>query len=241
MPTAAANPSASSIVCGATSVAQPAVRPRIQAPATPTPTPITPPPEAQHDALDQELRQHVGAAGAHRHADADLARALGHRHQHDVHDADAAHQQRDAGDGRQQHRHHLGGGRRRLGQVGLVAHLEVVGLPGGQPVRLAHDRGDLLLGGRQVAGVGRAGQDLRDEHAAGQAGPDGRVGGQHDVVLVGALGVLALGRQHADDLEGDVAQADRLADGIGVREELLRDGGAEQADLLLLRWSAASK
>ena len=34
-------------------------------------------------------------------ADADFARALGHAHQHDVHDHDAAHHQRDAG-----HRHH---------------------------------------------------------------------------------------------------------------------------------------
>ena len=39
------------------------------------------------------------AARADGPADADLARPLEHRGQHDVHDADAAHQQRDAGDG----------------------------------------------------------------------------------------------------------------------------------------------
>ena len=43
-------------------------------------------------------------AGADRLADADLAGALGDRHQHDVHDADAADQQRDADDGA----HHRG-------------------------------------------------------------------------------------------------------------------------------------
>ena len=39
-------------------------------------------------------------ARADRHADADLAGPLGHRHQHDVHDADAADDQRDNGNGR---------------------------------------------------------------------------------------------------------------------------------------------
>ena len=51
--------------------------------------------QAQHHRLDQELHQHVAAAGAHRQAEADLPGALGDRHQHDVHDADAAHHERD--------------------------------------------------------------------------------------------------------------------------------------------------
>src|SRR5678815_2505907 len=45
---------------------------------------------AHRHALDEELRQHVRAARADCHADPDLARPLGHRHEHDVHDADAA-------------------------------------------------------------------------------------------------------------------------------------------------------
>ncbi len=40
--------------------------------------------------------------GADGEADADLARPLGHRDQHDVHDADAADEQADAGDRRQE-------------------------------------------------------------------------------------------------------------------------------------------
>ena len=67
------------------------------------------PADAEHDAddaadhaqghrLDQELKQDVAAAGADRHADADLARPLGDADEHDVHDADAADEQRDAGD-----------------------------------------------------------------------------------------------------------------------------------------------
>ena len=56
--------------------------------------------ERQDDRLDQELQQHVEVARADRQAQADLARPLGHRHQHDVHDADAADQQRHRGDAR---------------------------------------------------------------------------------------------------------------------------------------------
>jgi len=40
--------------------------------------------------LDQELHEDVAAAGAHGLADADLPRALGDRHQHDVDNADSA-------------------------------------------------------------------------------------------------------------------------------------------------------
>jgi hypothetical protein len=54
--------------------------------------------ERQRHRLDQELHEDVAPARADRLADADLARALGDRHQHDVHDADAADEQGDADD-----------------------------------------------------------------------------------------------------------------------------------------------
>src|SRR6185503_4775758 len=53
---------------------------------------------AQHDRLEQELEQDALRARAERLADADLARPLRHRHQHDVHDADAGHDQGDGAD-----------------------------------------------------------------------------------------------------------------------------------------------
>jgi len=62
---------------------------------------------AHDDALDEELRQHVGAARADGQADADLAGPLRHADEHDVHDPDAADQQRDRGNRREQQRHHL--------------------------------------------------------------------------------------------------------------------------------------
>src|SRR5262249_585304 len=49
---------------------------------------------AEEDGFDQELPQDVAVARADGLPDADLARALRHRDQHDVHDADAAHEQR---------------------------------------------------------------------------------------------------------------------------------------------------
>ena len=57
-------------------------------------------PAQQADArgLDQKLQQDRAPLGADGLADADLARPLGHRDEHDVHDADAADEQRQPGD-----------------------------------------------------------------------------------------------------------------------------------------------
>src|SRR5690606_27474541 len=49
----------------------------------------------QHGRLDEELPEDLAAACAKGLADADLARAFGHRDHHDRHDADAADHQRD--------------------------------------------------------------------------------------------------------------------------------------------------
>ena len=69
----------------------------------------------------------------------------------------------------------------------------------------------------------------------------GAVGGQRDVdVLVEVLGGQAaagsgrggLVRRHADDAEIMIfADADRLADGIAIREELLGDLGTQHGDV----------
>ena len=72
---------------------------------TPTMMPSKAAGQADRDGLDEELAHDVTAARADRHAQADLARALGHRQQRDVHDADAADQQRHRGHRRQQPGH----------------------------------------------------------------------------------------------------------------------------------------
>ena len=178
------------------------------------------PPSMTHDdALDEELSQHVGAARADRHADADLARPLGHRHEHDVHDADAADEQRDRGNRREQARHHLGRAAHRLGDLRLVAHGEIV------VCRWRRDDAasrmidvTLILRRRHLfRGVG-ADEDLSDAHVAAQTILRRGVRHQHDVVLVLTAGVLSFRRQHADDRERHVADLHLCADGILIRE-----------------------
>ena len=58
----------------------------------------------QHQGFGQELRQDVAPLGADGHAQADFAGALGDADEHDIHDADATHEQRHGGDGGQQQR-----------------------------------------------------------------------------------------------------------------------------------------
>ena len=102
----------------------------------------------QGHGLHQELGEDVPPARPDGHPEADLAGPLGHRHQHDVHDADAADQERDGRDRRQQHRHDAGRfllGREHLGED---ADLEVVVLARLQPVALPQDGPDLLLAPR---------------------------------------------------------------------------------------------
>ena len=55
--------------------------------------------QAQRDRFGEELQQYLAAGGAEGLEDADLPGSLGNRYQHDVHDADAAHQQRNTDDG----------------------------------------------------------------------------------------------------------------------------------------------
>ena len=53
--------------------------------------------EGQDHGLREELPEHAAPGGAQGSTDADLAGALGDAHQHDVGDADAAHDEGDAG------------------------------------------------------------------------------------------------------------------------------------------------
>ena len=89
----------------------------------------------EHDRLDQELLGDVAPLGAQGAADADLAGPLGHGRQHDVHDADAADQQRDGGDRAQDDAELpgrlLGGEQQVVGDGHLDVLLGVAGLVGG--------------------------------------------------------------------------------------------------------------
>jgi hypothetical protein len=112
-------------------------------------------------ASTQELLQDVAAARADGHAQPDLAGALGDRDQHDVHDADAADDQRDRGDAREQGREHAGDRAHQGLELAHVADVEVVVLAGQDVPTLAQERLDLLLGL-----VGARLRDRGDHHHA---------------------------------------------------------------------------
>ena len=101
--------------------------------------------QRQHEGLDQKLGQHLAFQRADREPDADLAGALGHRYQHDVHDADAADEEADRGDRAEQRR--SAAGRRGHGRDDLrhVAHREIILLAGNDAPPLA----------QQLFGLGR--------------------------------------------------------------------------------------
>ena len=79
----------------------------------------------QRDRLDEELIEDVPAARADRLADAYLTGPLVHRDEHDVHDPDAADEQRDPADRAEQERERAGHGAERRERVVLIRHGEV--------------------------------------------------------------------------------------------------------------------
>ena len=183
----------------------------------------------KHHGLDEELRDDVAAFGAERATDADLARALGHARKHDVHNADAADEQRDGGNRAEHDVENL------LGPFGLPElfkwNLDVVVLFFMVALHYLFDRvryrddlfelvyldGDFveldsflfktaaahLPKDFTVSGLGRF---QRDEHAVGRG---------FGVVLgcVGLLNAFANGFHHADDFVVVAANADIPAEG----------------------------
>ncbi len=100
-------------------------------------------------------------SGAERLPDADLPGALVHRHEHDVHDDDAADDDPDADHGRDYGEQHLGQATPERDQrVGLVDR-EIVGLVGTQPVSDSHRLLGPLHGGGDEFGAGHLHRDGR--------------------------------------------------------------------------------
>jgi hypothetical protein len=90
------------------------------------------------------------------------------------------------------------------------------------------------LGGGGLHGVraDRGDEHLLDARYAQDLLLDGRVRRHDQVVLVLAKLALALGGEHAQDPEGQVLDADHLAHGVLVGEEVLDHGRTQEADLL---------
>src|SRR5665647_949531 len=83
-------------------------------------------PRARERALPRGIGEDVAASGADCLADADLARSLADRDQHDVHDADPAHEKRYGRNARQQKRQHVAHGTHRAEELSLGRDREIV-------------------------------------------------------------------------------------------------------------------
>ena len=86
--------------------------------------------QAEHDGLDEKLAEDVAGPRPDGHAQADLPVALRHRHEHDVHDPDAADDQRDQGNAEEQAGDEADGPLDGVDDLGEVVNREVGGLAG---------------------------------------------------------------------------------------------------------------
>ena len=162
---------------------------------------------------------------------ADLARALGDRYQHDVHDADAADQKADASDGAEHAGHGRGGAGHGVRNLGHVADGEVVLAVGCDTARVAQDVFDAGLDDRGRRGVVSGDIDGLDVAVAGDAALERRKRHQNDIVLVLAKTRVTLGLKHADDAAAHAADTDGRAIRFAGAEELLAHRLADQADI----------
>ena len=199
------------------------------------PDPETAPRHREDERLDEELHQDVERLGPERHAQADLARSLGDAHEHDVHDPDAADQQRDRGDARQQGRHRIGPLLPRARDLAHVADGEIVVVARREVVAITEQRRDVLLGATDVLGRRRLDVDGPLQVVV-EASLDlplvGRDRDERGVVVVLPARRLPLGDRDAHDREGRARDPHALADRIRVgAEELLHHGLAQHHDL----------
>ena len=178
--------------------------------------------QRQGDRFDQELAQDMAGAGAEGAADADLAGALAHRHQHYVHDADASHHQRDGGGSAQQAGEDLGDRIGGADQIGLVADDEIVLAGRRDLVAQAQQVADLKFRRRHLIRVARRHRDAVQGDAADGIHPHdatghGGQGDEHLVIRV-AKRIDPLVFHGADDGEGFALDADRLAQRLRGRQ-----------------------
>src|SRR5437762_11917763 len=142
----------------------------------------------------------------------------------------------DRSDRREQVGHHSRGLLLGLENFGQVPEPEVVVLVELQAMALAQQRADLLLDVDHVFPDPNFDRDGLDRTHVGLADPEDFLLGrrerdQDDVVLVLAIGVLALPREEADHREWHLLDPDDLAERVGLPEEVERGRLAEQRNL----------
>mgnify|MGYP003334835696 CR=1 FL=1 len=164
------------------------------------------------------MQQDLAFEGADRQPDADFPRPLGHRDQHDVHDADAADEKADGGHRAEKPGHDRRGAGQRAGHLGHIADGEVVVLAGSDVAKLAQDLLGLGLNRADPAGVGDRYVDRADAGVARHPPVERAQRQDGDGVLVVAERRLAPGGERPDDLAAELADPQALADGRGAGE-----------------------
>jgi len=189
-----------------------------------------PPEKTQHQRLDHELRQDGRPAGADGFAQTDLAGALGDRNEHDVHDADAADEQRDPHDAAGDHRNDQRDLVERVQEALDRIDAEIVGLAGADAARPAQEETDLGLG--LVQRLGSAAGRQRDQVRVAQL-VDGLEREKDLVSFLAAVAEVQLGPflDDADDAEGVMTDADGLADAVVAETQLVAQTRLDDADL----------
>ena len=84
------------------------------------------PDRAKRNRFDQKLRENVAPVRAHGHARADFTRPLRYTDQHNIHDSNAANNERDTGDRAEQSGHYIGRGRGSIGDFLLIPDGEII-------------------------------------------------------------------------------------------------------------------
>src|SRR5262249_31292066 len=118
-----------------------------------------PPEQTEDDGLDEELTEDVAGPRPHGHAQADLAIALRHGYQHDVHDPDPADNQRDQGHAEKQASDEPHGPLYGADDLGEVLDREIARLVGRDSVTLAKHTSNLIHRGGDFFGRERADED----------------------------------------------------------------------------------
>lgn len=108
----------------------------------------------ERDRFDQELRENVATVRADRQTGADFASPFRYAHKHDVHDSDAADDERHAGNRAEQSRHHIRRRGRGVRDLLLIPHGEIVVATGANVMPLPQKRDDLLLRRGEIRGAG---------------------------------------------------------------------------------------
>src|SRR5437762_5256192 len=178
----------------------------------------------------EELAQDVAPARPQRLPDPDLPGPLGHGHQHDVHDDDAAHDERDP---------HEAGPDGVEDAAQLVPevehafrrfHREVVILARAQVPPAAHD-GFGLIHRFPHLGLGVRLHDEGVDHAGRvDFALDGGEGGRHDELVERDAEQVPLALHHPDHPVGEAVDAHAVPDRVHVRKQLVRQVIPEHDD-----------